>query len=111
MYTNLKNAAARPKPEEVPTGLLSLVSPPQAIRPAHPFVLYDLAIIIGAMYQQSIEPTQAGKVPKRIATRIQPLLHGKPRIRYLGEDDDYMEMLFRIAKELDSKGAWAYTTL
>ncbi len=100
MYTNLKNAAARPKPEEVPTGLLSLVSPPQAIRPAHPFVLYDLAIIIGAMYQQSIEPTQAGKVPKRIATRIQPLLHGKPRIRYLGEDDDYMEMLFRIAKEL-----------
>lgn len=99
MYTNLKDAATRPKSEKVPTGLVALASPPEAIRSAHPLILYDLAIIIGAVYQQIIEPTQAGKVPKRIAARIQPLLHGRPRIRYLGEDDDYMEMTFRIAQE------------
>lgn len=98
-YSSLKKAAEQPEPEEVESGLQFLDEPP-AIRPAESLVVYDLAIIIGAMYQQSIEPTQAGRVPKRLAAKFQPLLHGRPRIRYAGEDDEYMEMLFHTAQEL-----------
>lgn len=63
-------------------------------------LLYDLAIIVGATYQQAIEPTQAGKVPKRLANKIFPLLHGS-RPGYYGDDDHYLDMLFLIALHLE----------
>jgi hypothetical protein len=80
--------------------LRKLSSPPTTIRTADTLILYDMAIIIGAAYQQDLEPTQAGRVPKRLAAKIQPLLHGRPRRHYVDSDDDYMEMLFDIAQGL-----------
>jgi hypothetical protein len=98
--TSLKKAATQTEPEVVPTGLIPLAAPPAGIQASSTPIVYDLAVIIGAIYQQNIEPTQAGKVPKRLAAKIQPMLHGLPRYRYMDEEDAYMEMLFQIGQEL-----------
>ncbi len=100
MYENLKRARAQPKPEVAQSGLLALDAPPATIHAGDNFVLYDLAILISAVYQQNIEPTQAGRVPKRLAAKLQPLLHGQPRKTYPGAEDEYMEMLFSNTQKL-----------
>src|SRR5258708_12348337 len=52
------------------------------------------------MYQQNIGPTQGGKVPKRIANRLQPMLQEKPRVQVYYNEDLTIDMLLHIAKEL-----------
>ncbi len=44
-----------------------------------PLLLYDLATIVGASYQQDIVPTRADTIPKRVAAKLRPLLRGMPR--------------------------------
>jgi len=101
IYNNLRQAALHPIQAEVPLAFVPLASPPEVIHAGHTSAIYDLAIILGAVYQQNIEPTQAGTVPKRIANKmILPLLHGKPRYRFMGDNNEYLEMIFQIAKEL-----------
>lgn len=73
---------------------------PASVVPATTALLYDLAMITNWTYQQTLEPTQAGHVPKRIANKIRPLLHGRPRYSYFNEDDSYLEMVFHLAREL-----------
>ena len=85
---------------DMPTELVALDMSPQSIHSGDSIIIYDLAAIIGSVYQQDIEPTQAGKVPKRIANKIMPLLHGAARVVYEGEDNYLLEMLFAIAQEL-----------
>ena len=72
---------------------------PPYVRDASSTLLYDLAIAIGAVYQMIIEPTQAGRIPKRITNKIAPLLHGS-RINYYEENDYYLDMVFTIASTL-----------
>src|SRR5258706_168428 len=100
---HLKKAVAQSEPlqEDVPVGLAALDSAPESIRQGDTSMLYDLATIIGTMYQQNIEPTQAGKVPKRIANRLQPMLQGKPRVQVYYNEDLTIDMLFHISKELE----------
>lgn len=100
-YESIKKATVMKEPIEERNEFVPLADPPQTIQVGEAAILYDLAIITGAIYQQTIEPTQAGKVPKRIAAKIQPLLHGKQRQRYIGEDDEYLDMLFNLAQELN----------
>lgn len=84
----------------LPAAVLEPISEtPSKIREGDARIQYDVAVIIGASYQQSLEPTKAGYIPKRVAAKIQPLLHGFPRYAYNNEDE-YMEMLFTIAQEL-----------
>jgi hypothetical protein len=71
---------------------------PAAIRPSEMAIPYDLAYIINAIYQQTIEPTQVGRVPKRIANKMRTQLRGQVRPDYQ-YDDNYMEMLLDVAKE------------
>ncbi len=97
---SLKQATTLDPATLVPVGLHPLATPPQAIRSEMTPILYDLAIIVGAVYQQTIEPTQAGTIPKRIANKIQPLLHGQPRTRYMDVENEYLEMVYNIAQEL-----------
>lgn len=99
-YESIKMASAMKGPVVVRNEFVPLAHPPQTIQAGEPAILNDLAIITGAIYQQTIEPTQAGKVPKRIAAKIQPMLHGKRRQRYIDEDDLYLDMLFNTAQEL-----------
>lgn len=98
-FANVKNALENnlaPLPE---AKLEPISESPPIIHEGDTRVQYDMAVIIGASYQQSLEPTKAGYVPKRIAAKIHPLLHGFPRYSY-ADEDEYMEMLFSIAQEL-----------
>ncbi|HEY6285518.1 MAG TPA: helicase-associated domain-containing protein, partial [Ktedonobacteraceae bacterium] len=102
LLKNLKKAAAQPESvEEAPPGLVTLDTPPQSMRKGDTLILYDLATIIGAMFQQNIEPTQADRVPKRIANKLQPLFQIAPRIQPYYEDDETIDMLFSVALKLD----------
>lgn len=100
MYPSLKQAASEAIDAPAPAELTTLSEPPQAIRDSMTTMLFDLAIVTGAAYQQAIEPTQPGNVPKRLAGKIQPLLHGKSRIISYENEDRYLEMVFDIAEEL-----------
>jgi hypothetical protein len=97
MYKNLKEA---PTESSGPKGLVT-TSPPASVRPGETIILYDLATLVGIIHQQDIEPTKAGMVPKRIATKIDPLLHGSQRVGLSDFDEyTYLEMLIDIAQEL-----------
>ncbi|HXZ05877.1 MAG TPA: helicase-associated domain-containing protein [Ktedonobacteraceae bacterium] len=101
LLKNLKKAAAQPESvEEAPPGLVTLDTPPQSIHKGDTLLLYDLATIIGAMFQQNIEPTQADRVPKRIANKLQPLLQITQRVLPYYEDDETVDMLFSVALKL-----------
>ncbi len=100
VYPSLKQAATEAITAPAPAELVTLSEPPQAIRDSMTTMLFDLAIITGAAHQQAIEPTQAGNVPKRLATKIQPLLHGKPRVVSYDNENRYLEMVFDVAQEL-----------
>ena len=99
----MKKAVAQPESvdEVVPAGLVALETPPQTIRQGDTLMLYDLATIIGAMFQQNIEPTQAGRVPKRISSKLQPMLQLKPRVQAYYDDDTTIDMLFTLAQKLE----------
>lgn len=95
-YSNLKAAPTHPSE---PQALLSSTSQPPEVRPGDTITLYDLATVIGALYQQDIEPTKMGTVPKRLVTKFEPMLRGCPRTG-IGEGNQYVEMLFAIAHDL-----------
>jgi hypothetical protein len=102
LLENLKKAAVQPESieEKIPAGLVAFDTPPQSIRNGDMLILYDLATIIGAMFQQNIEPTQADRVPKRIANKLQPMLQITSRIHSYYEEDDTLDMLFNMAQKL-----------
>lgn len=85
---------ARQAPEAV-----VLQEVPPVVHEAQGMLLYDLAIAVGAVHQQVIEPTQAGRVPKRLANKIWPLLHGS-RPDHYEETDNYLDMVFAITQSL-----------
>ncbi len=93
---NLQRAEARP---QVTLGLTE-VATPQAIRPADPTFLWDLAALTAAASQQEIELTRAGSLPKRAAQRLLPTLSSS---RTQGPEQEalaYVEMLKQEASEL-----------
>jgi hypothetical protein len=102
LLKNLKKAVAQLDgvEEEASVGLVTLDTSPQSIRNGDTLILYDLATIIGAMFQQNIEPTQADRVPKRIANKLQPMLQIAPRVQSYYEEDDTLDMLFSMAQKL-----------
>lgn len=71
---------------------------PQEIRTGETTILYDIAVVTNAIYQQTIEPTQAGRVPKRLFNKIRSLLGGIPRVNY-DYEDDYLEILLEVMQE------------
>jgi XPB/Ssl2-like helicase family protein len=102
LLKNLKKAATQPESveDESHPGLVPLDTPPQSICKGDTLILYDLATIVGAMFQQNIEPTQADRVPKRITSKLQSLLQIKPRVQPYYEGDETIDMLFSLAQKL-----------
>ena len=104
LLKNLKKAVELAEIEEdtEPAGLLESETPPAFVQQQGPLALYDMATIIGAMYQQNIEPTQGGYVPKRIANKMYSLLQVKPRISsdFSGEENLTLDMLYNTASEM-----------
>src|SRR5579859_2436038 len=96
---DLYEAMQLAKSEPQQSSLVILNEPPAVAQPADTAILYDLATLVGMIYQQPIEPTQSGPMHKRIANKIRPLMHGKNRSRYTDEDL-YLAMLLQIAREL-----------
>jgi hypothetical protein len=79
--------------------IVETTEPPAIVHEARGELLDDLAIVIGASYQMVIEPTQAGRVPKRLANKIFPLLHGS-RPAYYEDTDNYLDIVCAIARSL-----------
>lgn len=88
-----------PKPR--PKAGLQLLSelPRQKIH-GSPAVLFDIAIVINAVYQQTIQPTQSGTLPKRITNKLRLLTNGQPRYSGYNDDDDYLTIVFNTATTL-----------
>ncbi len=85
---------------EPPPARLQTIDEPPIVRPGEPKVQYDLVTIISATYQQALQPTQAGRLHKRFAQKIQSALRALPRYQYDGENH-YIDMLFAFASELE----------
>jgi hypothetical protein len=85
--------------KQEPSILVPLETTPPLVHEAEGQILNDLAIIAGACYQQNVELTQGGYVPKRTANKIFPLLHGSRPDAY-GDGDHYLDILFRTAQQL-----------
>jgi Helicase conserved C-terminal domain len=64
-----------------------------------PLLLYDLATIVGAIFQQRLTVTKQGTIPKRTAEQLRPLLHGLPRFDKK-QVDTYVDMLITLARQL-----------
>jgi hypothetical protein len=86
----------KPRPQ---AGLHVLAEPPRMHIQGSPRTIFDLAIIVNAVYQQIIQPTQAGTLPKRIVNKVQPFLHGLPRYTY-NDEDAYVTTIFNVASHL-----------
>jgi len=65
-----------------------------------PLILYDLATLVGAVYQQRITTTRQERVAKRIADLLRPRLHGLPRFDEQ-QVDTYIDMLCGMARRLE----------
>lgn len=61
--------------------------------------IYDIAVLINAVYQYNLELTQVGRVHKRIANKYMDQLNGLSRFTY-NDDDYYAEMLFKCMQEM-----------
>jgi hypothetical protein len=64
-----------------------------------PTVCYDLAVLVGWVYQTTLEPTNAGPLPKRLRAQIRPRLGGLPRLDDFGQDV-YPDLLLQAATDL-----------
>ncbi|GAC1394389.1 MAG: hypothetical protein NVS4B11_32900 [Ktedonobacteraceae bacterium] len=98
LYSNMRHLTLNKesgKAKEDEGKLIELESEPVAIRPSENIAVYDIAMLVNTIYQQTIEPTQAGRVPKRIATKIRSTLRGQPRLDY-DNGDDYIEILLNV---------------
>jgi hypothetical protein len=72
---------------------------PEVIIPTETTILYDIATMINAVYQITLEPTREGRIPKRITKKLRPTL--KAKVRYYYEDSEmYIDMLVHILKTL-----------
>lgn len=77
--------------------LFPVTTAPQTIREGQPGICYDLATVIGYIHQHDVEPTKDGKLPRRMSSKIRPLLHGLPRLRDT-EGETYVDQIFQMAQ-------------
>jgi hypothetical protein len=48
---------------------------PINVRSADTTLIYDIATLLNAVYQLTIEPTQEDRLPKRLTKKLYPLCH------------------------------------
>lgn len=99
IYKRLRDARSQPR-KDIPIGLVPATEPPALTYAGDALTYNDIAILIGSIYQQNIEPTKSGTVPKRIANKLMPLLKGIERSQYAGEENRYLEMLLYEMRRL-----------
>ena len=96
----LKEALVHPPKPRPKAGLQLLTELPKQQAHSSAAVLFDIAIVINAVYQQTIQPTQSGTLPKRITNKMRPLTNGLPRYSGYDDDDGYLTIVFNTATTL-----------
>jgi XPB/Ssl2-like helicase family protein len=76
------------------------IDAPQAVRTGEPLTLFNAAIIINNVYQQNLEPTQGGYIPKRIANKLRQQLKGQELLSADGIDAR-LELMLAALQELN----------
>lgn len=92
-HEGITQANSQDETNERPSMVLSVPAETQ------PLILYDLATIVGIVYQQRITLTKQGTVTKRFANLLRPLLHGSLTTDERKEDAS-VNMLCEAAKQL-----------
>ena len=102
MLKNLKKVIEQGEmgEEEGQIGLVPLDTAPVSIHQGGVPALYDLTTVVGASFQQNMEPTQGGYIPKRLVNKLAPLLQMKPRLQPYDQDNLNVDMLFNVASQL-----------
>jgi predicted transcriptional regulator len=93
---NIRRAAARPRPPQE----LEPRPQPQSTHPADTPFLWDLVLFVGLIYQNDIELTRSGSMPKRAAMKLLPLLTCARAQASLENTQVYLDMLKQEAKDL-----------
>ena len=75
------------------------IDAPSTVRTGEPLTLFNAAIIINNVYQQNLEPTQGGYIPKRIANKIRQQLKGQELLSADGIDAR-LELMLTALQEL-----------
>src|SRR5579864_2419540 len=76
------------------------IEAPSTVRTGEPLTLFNAAIIINNVYQQKLEPTQGGYIPKRIAGKLRQQLKGQELLNADGIDAR-LELMLAVLQELD----------
>src|SRR5437763_8957651 len=76
------------------------IDAPATVRVGEPVTLFNAAIIINNVYQQNLEPTQGGYIPKRIANKLRQQLKGMELLNTDGIDAR-LELMLAVLQELD----------
>jgi hypothetical protein len=76
------------------------VDAPSMVRTGEPLTLFNVATIINNVYQQNLEPTQRGYIPKRIANKLRQQLKGQELLS-TDDIDARLELLFAVLQELN----------
>jgi Helicase conserved C-terminal domain len=75
------------------------IDAPTTVRLSEPLTLFNAAIIVNNVYQQNLEPTQGGYIPKRIANKLRQQLKGQELLSPDGIDSR-LELLLTALEEL-----------
>ena len=70
------------------------------VRVGEPSTVFNAAIIINNVYQQNLEPTQGGYIPKRIANKLRQQLKGQELLSADGIDAR-LELMLTALQELN----------
>ena len=102
LFKNLKKVVERGETDEDSgqIGIVALEAPPASIHQSGAPALYDLTTIIGASFQQNMEPTQGGYIPKRLVNKLVPLLQMKQRLQAYDNNNLNVDMMFNAASQL-----------
>ncbi len=98
-YERLQPEVSRFLAEEQARAWTPLAVAPVSARTSLPVLLYDLAVLVGWVYQTTVEPTKEGKLPKRLNAQLRARLQGVPRLDDLGQDG-YPDLLAQAALDL-----------
>lgn len=75
------------------------IEAPHTVREGEPLTLFNVTTIINNVYQQNLEPTQAGYIPKRIANKLRQQLKGQELLSADGIDAR-LELMLATLQEL-----------
>ncbi len=99
LYTALGPAVAAWRAEAQAHDWLPLDTAPTPAPTGAPSLLYDLAVLVGWVYQTTVEPTNAGLLPKRLRSQLRLRLQGMQRLDEFSQDA-YPDLLLQAALDL-----------